>query len=342
MKSLKLIIILILMTTSGIMAQETKWGKMSGLMFGDYYMIASNHDSSIVGSNGFWFRRIYLTYENDIADNISVRVRLEMGSAGNFSTTPALLVPFIKDAYLKWKINEHHELLLGISEPPTLRILEKYWGHRFLEKTPLDLQRWAPSRDFGLTIRGDLLSSGILKYNIMLADGNGNKSETNKGKKLMGSLSYHPTEKLTFEIYGDWNDNTGATDWITLQALATYKTENLTLGIQYAHQARKIVDTDDLDLNLISGFAIPKITEKIDLVLRIDRMFEPNPNGDRINYIPFDNTSAATLYILGMDIKPVKSLTLTPNVEFVKYDENDLGITPSSDIIPRLTFYYKF
>ncbi len=330
------------MSTCGIMAQESKWGKMSGLMFGDYYMIASNHDSSIVGSNGFWFRRIYLTYENDIADKISVRVRLEMASAGDFSTTSALLVPFIKDAYLKWEIYEHHELLLGISEPPTLRVLEKSWGHRFLEKTPLDLQRWAPSRDFGLTIRGDLLASGLLKYNIMFADGNGNKSETNKGKKLMGSLSYHPTEKLVFEIYGDWNDNTGATDWTTLQALASYKTDKFTATLQLAHQDRRIMEADDYKLNLLSGFVIPKLSEKVDLVFRIDRIFEANPDGDRINYIPFDNTSAATLYILGMDIKLLKVMTLTPNVEFVNYDENNLGETPSSDLIPRLTFFYTF
>lgn len=342
MRPFKITIILFLMSISGLVAQDSKWGKVSGLMFGDYYMIASNHDSSIVGSNGFWFRRIYLTYENDIADKISIRVRMEMGSSGDFSNDSRLLIPFIKDAYLKWKFHKNHEFLLGISEPPTLKVLEKSWAHRFLEKTPLDLQRWAPSRDFGLTVRGNLVPSGMLKYNVMFANGNGNRSETNKGKKLMGSLSYHPTEQLVFEVYGDWNDNTGATDWTTLQALASYKTDKFTLGLQYAHQDRRIEGEDDYKLNLLSGFVIPKLSKKVDLVIRIDRMFEANPDGDRINYIPFDNTAAATLYILGVDIKPVKSLTITPNVEYIRYDKNDLGVRPTSDLIPRMTFYYNF
>jgi len=97
MRYLKLIIIILLVTTSFTMAQNSKWGKISGLMFGDYYMVVANHDSSIVGSNGFSFRRIYFTYDNDIGEKISFRERMEMDSAGDFSTATRLLVPFIKE-----------------------------------------------------------------------------------------------------------------------------------------------------------------------------------------------------------------------------------------------------
>ncbi len=32
--------------------------RISGYAFGDYYWIGANHDRSLEGLNGFWFRRI--------------------------------------------------------------------------------------------------------------------------------------------------------------------------------------------------------------------------------------------------------------------------------------------
>ena len=75
-------------------------GKIKGYMFGDYYYVLKNHDSSIEESNGFWFRRIYFTYDHTLDDDFSVRFRLEMNSPGDFSTR-SKLESAVKDAYLK-------------------------------------------------------------------------------------------------------------------------------------------------------------------------------------------------------------------------------------------------
>ena len=43
-------------------SEEPKPGKISGYIFGDYYYFPSHHDAKFDGQNGFWFRRVYLTY----------------------------------------------------------------------------------------------------------------------------------------------------------------------------------------------------------------------------------------------------------------------------------------
>ncbi len=316
--------------------------KFSGLMFGDYYTVPAHHDSTIKNSNGFWFRRIYLTYEHTIDETFSARIRLEMNSAGDFGTSSVALIPYIKDAYIKWNINETHKAYLGISQPPTLTVIEKVWGHRFLEKTPLDLQRWAPSRDFGFAVQGKLLQENKLHYHVMIANGNGNKSETNSGKKLMLSASYDLTPEIVAEGYIDWNDNTGSTDFFTYQGFVAYKKDSMAIGLQYAHQTRQVIDANDEQLDLLSVFFHTKFSRKTGMVARIDRMFSPNALAESQAYLPFDPTAKSTLYILGFDYFPVKQFHLTPNIEMIVYDENSDGIKPGTDIIPRITFFYEF
>lgn len=161
-------------------------GKISGYMFGDYYYVVANHNEELEDNNGFWFRRIYLTYDHGLSEDFAVRFRIEMNSAGDFSSQ-SKLTPVVKDAYLKWK-HARHRILVGISSTPTWAVVEKVWGYRSVEKTPLDLQRFGSSRDFGLAIKGSLDQQQRWNYHFMFANGSSNGSENNKGKKC--SLLY--------------------------------------------------------------------------------------------------------------------------------------------------------
>ena len=114
------------------------------------------------------------------------------------------------------------------------------------------------------------------------------------------------------------------------------------LGVQYAQQTRQVDGGDDQSLSLASVFFVTKVAKKTNLFARVDRQFDPNPKGNKISYIPFDKTAKSLFFVAGLDFTPIETVHLMPNVELVKYDENDAGVTPDTDIIPRLTFYYKF
>lgn len=51
--------------------------KISGLAFGDFFWIAANHDESLKDDNGFWFRRLYLTFDKAMTERLDMRLRLK-------------------------------------------------------------------------------------------------------------------------------------------------------------------------------------------------------------------------------------------------------------------------
>lgn len=343
MKKLTLLSVIILLCAGTGTAQDN--GELSGLLFGDYFWMASNHNEDLENSNGFWIRRIYLTYDRDLSDSFSARVRFEISSEGDFLTS-AKLNPVVKDAYLKWK-SGNHAILAGISGTPTFGISEDVWGYRSVEKAPLDLHDFGSSRDFGIKAQGKLGANGKLQYNFMFGNGNSNKSEIDQGKKWMLSLAYNLTEHFVIEGYGDWNDQAGDTDYYTLKGFAGYQSDSFNAGFVYAHQKRDnfFAETDqmtDLELDIISAFTNFSISEKATGLLRVDHMFEPNPNMMDNDYLPFNIESESTLIIAGIDFAVDENIHLIPNIETIIYGENAAGETPTTDILPRMTLFFTF
>ena len=315
--------------------------KIKGLAFGDFYWIPQNHDSDLEGENGFWFRRIYLTFETKISDSFSSRLRLEMNSEGDFVTNSSM-IPDVKDAYLKWKKGDH-AIYAGISGTPTWGLVEDVWGYRSVEKTPLDLQRLASSRDFGLAAKGKLGSNNKWSYHLMVGNGNSSRNEINQGKKVLGSLGYKLTENIIVEGYADYNSLPNNRDIYTAQFFGAYQSDGFTLGLQYAHQVRKNNQPgQDLNLNIASVFTTFGLSENVNGFFRIDHTFDANPRAGGIDYIPFSDQAESTFLLGGVDVALDPNVHLMPNVEAVVYGEDALGNTPKSDIIPRMTLMFKF
>ena len=61
--------------------------KIKGYMFGDYYGVAAHHEGAIEGATGFWFRRIYLTFDKKVSEELDVRLRFESASPGDFESS---------------------------------------------------------------------------------------------------------------------------------------------------------------------------------------------------------------------------------------------------------------
>jgi len=148
-------------------------------MIGKYCYVAQNHNDSLVGANGFRFRRIYFTYKNHLDEEIDVKFRFEMASSGDF-TSNTKLTPAVKDAFIAFN-EDFGKIKIGIQSTPTFAKVKGLWGYRSLEKTPLDLQKWSSSRDFGISFIG---KQSIFSYTLMLGNSSSNKSETDKGEKL--------------------------------------------------------------------------------------------------------------------------------------------------------------
>lgn len=316
--------------------------KVSGLAFGDYYFMAGNHDASLEDQNGFWLRRIYLTFDKPLADNVDARLRFEMGSAGDFFSK-SKLNPFVKDAYVRWRYAPRQQVYVGISASPTWDKIEGFWGYRPLEKTILDLQKFGSSREFGVAFKGSFDKAEKVGYHFMVGNGNGESSESNEGKKVLFALDLHPSNSLFLQFYTDFDDRSGDGNRSTYQGFLGYKRPWGRVGVQYAHQIRRAFGSHpELQLDALSTFAVFNVSPRTAVIGRYDRLFDPNPDGAKISYLPFDPNAKSNFFLFGVDLKVAEQFSLLPNVEIVRYDELPDGTRPGTDWVPRVTFFYHF
>lgn len=341
MKRLTVLFFLLLGMISASANAQTSVGEkgtLSGLFFGDYYWFANHFDQNIEGNNGFWIRRVYLTYERDISDAFSARLRLEMAHEGDFQGSD--ISPTVKDAYLKWQ-NEDHEIYAGISSTPTFDLTEDIWGYRSVEKSPLDLYDFGSSRDVGIAFKGSLAEADKMNYHLFVGNGNGEGADFNRGKKVMLALTSELTEQLVVQVYGDWDNSYEEGDTYTLQGLIGYRSDTFNFGALYAHQLRETSGLD-LELDLISVFTNFALSEKLTGFLRADHLFDPYIGGDENAYLPFRPDIATTFLVGGVDIALHEDVSLMPNVEAILYGQNPLQLDSDADIIPRMTLMFEF
>ncbi|MFN7018663.1 MAG: hypothetical protein ACK4RG_05240 [Fimbriimonadales bacterium] len=307
-------------------------GRFSGYVFGDYYLVSQHHDPSIRGMSGFWFRRVYFTYDQQTTDQTAIRFRFEMNSPGDFKKEDSLN-PYIKDAYVQYTAGKTH-YLLGIIPTPTWEGVEAMLGYRPYEKTPVDLWRMGNSRDSGLGIK---TAFGKTQLYFVVGNGSHTRSETNRGKAAYLSLLYPINEQWSFEVYGDIYDRPADSDWRTLQGFLAYRTDRTKVGLQYVHQDRQ----NQRDLAVFSVYAETQVTKRTRLFARADWVNNPVPDADKISYFVLANNARPTFYQLGVIYEVVKDFYLAPNVEWVTYaNPPGGGAKPKDVLLLKTTFYY--
>ena len=305
--------------------------EFGGLLFGDVYHVVSHHSPGGDGATGLVLRRGYLTANAKLGERWRGRARIEVNQDGKFETYS--FDTRLKDFYLA-RTFERREFVLGLSPTLTYDLIESTWGARYLMRTPLDLQG-VPSRDTGVTLKGSLTGNGRIGYRAMYGSGAEYANQGGGGDKLMAALTWFPSASLYVDIYTDYEKRSGPTDRQTWQVFAGQKTDTLRWGLQYSHQDRQ----DDPKLELASAFVVPRLSEKLSMIGRVDRLLEPSPRGDGIAYVPFDPTAKATMVLTGLEYRFSPVFRLTPNVIWTVYGVNADGTRPDDDLHLRVTFF---
>ena len=305
--------------------------QIKGYMFGDYLYNIANHDESEENFNEFQFRRIYFTFENQLNDNMKVRLRLE--SETSKTTNSSLISPFVKDAYLEWaNLIRGHRVVIGLSSPPTWALSEGIWGYRSIEKTIMDFRKIRSSREMGLGLKGAFDLNSRYNHHFMIGNGKGYKgSEDDKYKLFMYSFWVVPVDGLTLQAYVDYQrkEMTPKVNDIVYKGFVAYETPQLTVGVEGFQQSLKndTVDSKNMGISLFAS-AIPMPGSKLKIFGRFD-YWDPDTDcdNDEENFI-----------IGGLDFIPAGNVHVMPNIVVRTYAEED----KDSDITARVTFFYKW
>lgn len=310
---------------AGWVGSATAEGKVKGYMFGDYYWVVSADDADAKlpqKRNAFQLRRVYFTYENQIAEQFSIRYRLEAKDAGFSSGSK--MVPFVKHGYLKWAdaIGES-DLYIGLSGTPTWSASEKAWGYRSIEKTVMDLNKIGSSADLGIGLKG---GAGNLGYHVMIGNGPGQKPEDDHGKKAYGQLSFKVSDGLKLVGYADYNMRPADQNQLTVAGFAGLSLGDLTLGIEPFMRINQsaAADGDDVTIAGASIFSHLPVTEKWNAFGRLDAVSDDS-----------DDTTDL-LVIAGIDYVAAKNVHIMPNL-YVGLPDG-----PDPNIQARGTVFYKF
>lgn len=329
---------------AGLSIAQDNNPKFSGLMFGDYFYNAANHDSSQKDLNGFQFRRIYITTDYTISDNFSSRFRLE-ADQGEI-TNNGKITTMVKDAWLKWKdIFTGSDLLFGISPTPAFDVSEAAWGHRYLEKTILDLSGTVSAKDLGIDLKGKFDNDGHAKYWVKIGNNSGNAPEVNKYKRFYGLLEFDLTQNFLVTLYGDYasypkihdtfdNQMKDNSAFVFAGFLGYKQKGSFGTGAEgfLKSQQNQIPNSGSTSLTSQKGFGVSlwayvNFMETIQLVGRFDTI---DPNTDKDN-------DRRNLILAGLQFNPVKNVSITPNVEVFTYHQSGVD----SDVTPRITLYWE-
>jgi len=331
----------IVLVTGMLPAILRSQGTFKGYMVAEYYHVSKHHDNEIEGRHGFWFRRIYFTYDNKLADNLKMRLRFELNSTGELFES-RLLTPYVKDAWLNYNLGGiGHELIAGIQPSPTYSNIMDIWGYRALEKPPCDLQRFASTRDIGVALKGNLNRGNTITYHVMYGNGSANKAEVNRGKIIYTQLGFKPVKGLFLEFYADYETGNEDQRNYMLQGFASYIGDWGRIGIQYTALNLKSYDEQDT-LDLFSIFSVLKASEKLECVLRYDKMFDANPQADKIAYMRFSPDAPSNLLIAALSWQAAKKVWIIPNIKYVFYSRPDKGEKPGDDLHLNMTLWFKF
>jgi hypothetical protein len=281
-------------------------------------------------SDGFMFRRGYLTINRMLNETFSVRFRTDIDRKADDK-----LRPFIKNLYIEWaNLVPQSKLYIGMSNTPIKEIAEEYWGYRAVIKSMTDLYKTAVvtgdmdanTADLGFALKGSLGKN--YGYHAMISNGSGySKPEKDTYRKL--SLSIHTTQikNLMIELYGDYEPQAKDSTAVMGKLFLGYQVSGLIVGIEYGLRSEDgSATTQRSGLSLFSRYMFKS---NFGAYARYDYL-EPN-------YDLTDDT--VTLIIIGLDYLPYKTFNILPNLFIYTHNNSRKN---NRTVMGRLTFQVKF
>jgi hypothetical protein len=361
-------------------------GQFSGVFYGDYfYNIA--RDTSTARTNlpssaltgpqslqGFIVRRVYFTYDYDIAEKFATRFRLELDMTPNASGAYAIvenknLSVFVKDAWLRWKsIFKGSDLYFGISPTAAYELSEREWSFRSLEKTIMDLRGITAARHVGVDLRGNLDEEGTFGYWVTVANvDNGQKPKDltprlengDKYNLYSAHFSAKPSKEFVFTLYGDFrptypvNDPASTTspkstvshNTLTSALFVGYRAKtDYAIGVEgfMQHTANDYADPADmnslkpLDKIGISLWAWYNFADDLGAVARYD-YYDPKTGSNNV-----EKGNSRQYILAGLAYRPAKNVQVIPNLQIETYESIPNGRSIGTAVTGRVTLAASF
>ena len=271
-----------------------------------------NHSTNLSedGINAFNMKRAYLTYANDVNESVSYKVTYDMGSNDGGSAHTA----FLKIAMVKWKTSLGN-VMIGMQGMNMFKTMENTWGHRFIDKMPMDTYGYSASADLGIGLGR---SFGPVSTSVLITNGGGyKKAESDSHKKLSIHAAYGESKLnkkdgfnggLSFSMEPYNRDSLTTENKNVMGIFAGYAGNGFRSGFEFDTKTQ-----EDVSGQIFCIYATYKINDKLSILARLDQVYTDKSKDD-------DGIQAI---IAGVHYSASKGLTIAPTVRVKAPEEGD-------------------
>ena len=262
------------------------------------------------GDNAFNMKRAYLTYTNDVNESVSYKVTYDMGSNDGGSAHTA----FLKIAMVKWKTGLGN-VMIGMQGMNMFKTMENTWGHRFIDKMPMDTYMYSASADLGIGLGR---SFGPVSTSVLITNGGGyKKAESDSHKKLSIHAVYGESKLnkkdgfnggLSFSMEPYDKDSLTTENTNVTGIFAGYAGNGFRGGLEFDTKTQ-----EDVSGQIFCIYATYTINDKLSILARLDQV-DANTSKD---------SDGIQAIIAGVHYSAAKGLTIAPTVRLKVPDEGD-------------------
>lgn len=295
-------------------------GKVYGRIFSNFHSEINHGDNT----SGFEIKRVYFGYQRQLSKYFSANLKMDIGSPEDLSEFSLIRrYAYFKNAYVKYK-NDNLTVYFGIIDILHFKMQEKYWAHRYIEKSYNDRYRFGAKADLGCQVIYDF--ADWISADLTLMNGEGyTKLQGDNTLKSGAGISIFPLKNLVTRVYCDFSQKNMAQT--TLATFIGYKINNKVIGgLEYNYRF-----DDDFDENRnrygYSGFLSYYPFKKLQLFGRFDQVSSNKPNN---NEYPWNLASDGSAIIAGVEFSPITYIKIALNYQdwfpLAKNEENEQAI----------------
>ena len=255
-------------------------------------------------NNAFNMKRAYLTFANDVSETVSYKVTYDMGGNEGGSVHTA----FLKVAMVKWN-NSLGDVSIGMQGLNMFKTMENTWGHRFVQKMPMDTYGFSSSADLGI---GLTRGFGAILTSVLVTNGGGYKNAESDSHKKFSFHAVFGEPRLnkndgfnagaSFSIEPHDLDSTTTANTNVMGIFAGYGRPGFRGGLEFDTKQQ-----NDITSQIICVYGTYKISDKLSLLARLDQVdANISINNDRIQ-----------AFIAGVHYGFEKGLTVAPTFRMI-------------------------
>ena len=276
-----------------------------------------NHTTDMAGGgiNAFNMKRAYLTYSDDVSEDVSYKMTYDMGEndAGSAHTA------FLKVAMMKWKTGLGN-VTIGMQGMNMFKTMENTWGHRFIAKMPMDTYGYSASADLGV---GITRSFGSVSTSALITNGGGYKKVESDSHKKISLHAVYGESKLnkkdgfnfgtSYSLEPSDVDSTSIENINVTGLFAGYAGKGFRCGFEFDNRWVFQENEFDENSNIISVYGTYQLNDKLSILARLDQVdTDISSDGGGVQAI-----------IAGVHYSAAKGLTIAPTVRVKTPEEGE-------------------